>query len=300
MITGVRRQPSQWRIPRQYRDRAWALLMSLALLLGVSSISTASAYAEPSGGVAEEVPAGKPFDPISLRSGQELLSGDRLVIGTIIDIKGGQIQVQYPDSLQPRFLPLALAEEKGMQVNKGDRVRMVFNEQQVLVDFHPLDQGEGQLRTLRGSVKEQMKVGQERVVIETDKKKTITYPVRPLIRSKVAAMPVGSPVLFLLDEADQIIDVTFGSEAALDRATREYGRMTKPKSTHARVDGTITKEVTDGRVTVKTAEGKQRTYAVRPYAAKELSHARKGDQVTLLIDDDNQVLDVAKPKPLRN
>ena len=142
--------------------------------------------------------------PAQLRDDLTLLSGDRIVIGTVVAVRGQQIEVQYPDSLQPRYLPLDRARERGMELKAGDAVRMVFNEQQILVDFHPLGKTQGKHHILSGTVAEQMKVGQERVVIERESGGSATFAVRPLIRSKVAALPISVPAVFLLDESNQV------------------------------------------------------------------------------------------------
>lgn len=45
--------------------------------------------------------------------------------------------------------------------------------------------------------------------------------MRPLARSKVSAIPVRAPAVFLTDETNKIIDATFGSEGALQRQTAD-------------------------------------------------------------------------------
>ncbi|GKS57998.1 hypothetical protein YTPLAS18_15250 [Nitrospira sp.] len=266
--------------------------IALSALLGMTiSGATAVRAAETQGG--GEIGAAR---SVQLRDQQQLLAGDRVVVGTVIAVRGQQIEVRYPDSLQPRYLPLDRARERGMEFKPGDAVRMVFNDQQVLVDFHPLGTAKGEHHILTGKVAEQMKVGQERVVIERDDDGSATYAVRPLMRSKVAALPVSVPAVFLLDEANQVIDVTFGDMKALEQVKHQYKQMSNPKAPHTRIDGTLVSGISDGRITVKTREGDKQTFEVRPFAAKELSRLSTGDQVTLLIDTENQVLDVATLK----
>jgi hypothetical protein len=91
----------------------------------------------------------KEFSPVKQSNNQVLLSGDRIVIGTVERIAGDQIEVEYPESLQPRYLPLSQAREKGMQINKGDMIKMVFNEQHTLVDFHSLGHVEVQHQIIK-------------------------------------------------------------------------------------------------------------------------------------------------------
>ena len=272
----------------QAAKQIWNIaLITLVVITCSVSADLSARDTQGSGGVGDNVP---------IREHQQLLPGDRVVVGTVIALRGQQIEVQYPDSLQPRYLPLNRARERGMDFNPGDAVRMVFNDQQVLVDFHPLGQAEGTHHVVTGTVAQQMKVGQERVVIQQTDGSSVTYPVRPLTRSKVAALPVSVPAVFLLDEAEQVVDVTFGDMKALEEVKKQYKRMSNPKSAHSRIDGTIVSTISDGRITVKTQEGDQQTFQVRPFAAKELAELSAGDEVTLLVDTENRVLDVATLK----
>lgn len=228
-----------------------------------------------------------------LQGTSQLLPGERTVIGTVKAIHGNQIKVEFTDSLQPRYLPLAIAEAKGMKIQPGDPVKMVFNDQQVLVDFHPLGNKDSHHAIITGYVAEEMKVGQERVVIKDDNGEPTTYEVRPLIRSKLASMPIGAPAVFLVDETNQVVDVTFGDSVALEEIKREYRQISSPKAPHLRINAIVVGMEPEGHITVKTTDGEQRVYPLRPYAAKELARVHAGDEIILLIDSSQQVLDVA-------
>lgn len=171
----------------------------------------------------------EPRQEVALRQNQQLLPGDRTVIGTVESIQAEQIKVDYEDSLQPRYLPVSVATAKGMEFQPGDRVKMVFNEQQVLVDFHPLGHKDEHHLLLLGTVAETMAVNQDQVTVKTEAGQTKTYPLRPLIRSKMAAVPVGVPAVFLLDETDHIVDVTFGDRSALETVKGKYRQMSSSK-----------------------------------------------------------------------
>ncbi len=235
------------------------------------------------------------FSPVKQSNKQVLLSGDRIVIGTVERIAGDQIEVEYPESLQPRYLPLSQAREKGMQITKGDKIKMVFNAQHVLVDFHPLGHVEGHHQIIKGVIDQQMPVGQEHVVIKTTSGKTSAYTVRPLARSKVASMPVGVDAVFLADETGKIVDVTFGSIEALTQASQEYQQMSNPLAPHARMAGRVLSPLTDKTITIETSDGKTWTYPVRSFLTERVSAFKKGEQLTLLIDSDDQVIDVTLP-----
>ncbi len=112
----------------------------------------------------------------------------------------------------------------------------------------------------------------------------------------MASMPVGIDAVFLADETGAIIDVTFGSEDAVEQASHEYTRMSQPKSAHTRIDDVVFESLANNTITIETAVGKKRTYQVRPLLENELRDFKRGEHLTLLIDSDNYVIDVAKPK----
>ena len=228
-----------------------------------------------------------------------LLPTDRIVTGLVEDVQGDQIKVDVGE-VQPRYLPLAMAKEKGFpEIKKGDKLVIVLNEQNLLVDYHPFGEG-GHHHVVRGSLVTPLVVGHDRAVIRTADGKEQSLEIRPLAQTRVAALPVGSPALFLLDETNKISDAFFGSEEALARSEREY-RMTQwqgspMKGTHTRVSATLVKPPKDGRIMVRTEQGKEETYQIRPIAQDKLSVIREGDKVILLIDDEHKVVDVAVPK----
>lgn len=269
-----------------------SMVAVLCIVLILSGCVGAQSARSPEVSTAQPLPALK-HAPTS-RSTSQLLPGDRIVFGTAKAISGNQIKVEYADSLQPRYLPLSVAEAKGMELKPGDSVMMVFNEQQVLVDFHPWGHKDSHHTVMAGHVAEQMKVGQERVVVRADDGETTTHPVSPLIRSKLASMPIGAPAVFLVDETDHIVDVTFGDSVSLEHMKHEYRQISNPKAPHDRINGTVVEVMADGHIMIKTTDGEQQVYSVRPYAAKELALVQAGDAITLLIDSSQQVLDIAR------
>jgi len=46
---------------------------------------------------------------------------------------------------------------------------------------------------------------------------------------------------------------------------------------------------------VKTPDGKEQMFEVRPYVQEKVSRAGEGADVVLMIDDENKVSDVARP-----
>jgi hypothetical protein len=228
-----------------------------------------------------------------------LLPTDRIVVGTVEDIQGDQIKVNLGE-LQPRFLSLGMAKEKGFPpIKKGDKLVVVLNDLNLLVDYHPFGKG-GQHHVVRGSLVTPLVIGHDRAVIRTTDGREESFEIRPLAQSRVAAIPVGSPALFLVDETNKITDAFFGSEEALARSEREY-RVSKwqgssLKGAHTRLPATLVKGPKDGHVMVRTEAGKEETYQIRPIAQDKLSVVREGDKVILLIDEEHKVVDVAVPK----
>lgn len=161
----------------------------------------------------------------ALRGLPQMLPGDRIVIGTVKTILSEQIKVDDHESLQPRYLPLSIAREKGMELKPGDRVRMVFNEQHVLVDFHPLGHRTDHHSIIMGRIMQEVQAGQDDVVVKTEDGRTKSYLFRPLIRSKMSSVPTNVLAVFLVDETDHIVDVTFGDFAALKKIKMAYRQM---------------------------------------------------------------------------
>lgn len=207
----------------------WSILVVLCTTLGISGCTSAGSASEKTSSSGKPMASSSSGQDIALRSNPQLLPGDRTVFGTVDAIQGEQIKVDYEDSLQPRYLPVSIANAKGMKFQPGDQVKMVFNEQQVLVDFHPLGHKDDHHTLLMGTVAEQMPLYQDEVTVKTEDGQTQRYPLRPLIRSKMAAVPAGVPAVFLVDETDHIVDVMFGDRAALERVRGQYRQMPSSK-----------------------------------------------------------------------
>jgi hypothetical protein len=156
-----------------------------------------------------------------------LWPGHRIFTGTIESIQGDVIKVNTGE-LQPRFLSLKEAKEKGLSpLKQGDRVQLVVNDQNIVVDYHPAGQGIWH-RIIRGQLAQPLPVGQEWAVIRTEEGKEEAFYVRPLARAKVSAIPVGAPAVFFTDEGNKVIDATFGSEDVLQHKTSEW-KKSPPK-----------------------------------------------------------------------
>jgi hypothetical protein len=219
-----------------------------------------------------------------------LWPGHRIVTGTVEAVVGDLVKVSTGELL-PRFLSAKEAAEKGVPpLNKGDQLQLAINDQNLVVDYH-LTGRKLWHRIIRGRLAQPLPVGHEWAVIRTDRGNEEAFSVRSLVRSKVSAIPVNTPAVFLTDEANKIIDATFGTEQVLQQQTREW-KKSPPKAAYRRIEGTLVRS--PGWVIIKTQDGKDQAYEVRPYIQEKLAKSPEGGSVILMVDDDNKVSDLAE------
>ncbi len=222
----------------------------------------------------------------------ELLSGDRIILGTVKEIRGGQAKVDTGE-VQPRYLPMNVRKGKELPaLKKGDRVEITVNDENLIVDIHLVGE-ESHHRILVGTLPQPLITGHEKAVIRTEDGKEESFLVRPLARSKVASVPVGVQVVFLIDEMQQIADVTYGSAEAVAEAQRLWQKASPLKASFSRVTGVILKPLDSNTITIQTEEGAEQSYEVRPIPQKKLGKLSKGETVVLFVDDENKVTDVS-------
>ena len=229
----------------------------------------------------------------------ELLPEHRVIFGTVEAITGEQIRVNTGE-LQPRFLSLKIAKDKGLpEIKPGDRLEITLNDNNAPVDYHSVG-GDSQHKVVRGELVTPLVVGQDRALIRTETGKEESYALTGAAKSKLAAMPVGSEVLFFLDESNKIADATFGSQEAVERRQSESRKgevtISPAKGAHVRVVGTVVKPLKMNRVSIKKENGKEETYEVREAAQEKLSQVQTGELIILLMDEENKVIEVAKPE----
>jgi hypothetical protein len=223
----------------------------------------------------------------------QLLQGDRVLIGTVQEVRAGQARIDTGE-IQPRFVPMGVREAKGLpDLKKGDRVEITINDQNLLVDVHLI--GEMSFhRVVEGQLIQPLVTGHMRGVFRTTEGKEESHFIRPVARSKMASIPVGVDAVFLIDESDRIVDVTFGSKEAVRRAVELWEKKTPLKGNFDRIVGVILAPLHNNEITVR-ADAADYAYEVRPLAQRKLTKLSKGDAVVLLVDDDNKVTDVAVP-----
>ncbi|HKN85889.1 MAG TPA: hypothetical protein VJV04_03420 [Nitrospiraceae bacterium] len=218
-----------------------------------------------------------------------LWPGHRILTGTVESVVGDLVKVNTGELL-PRFLPVKEAIDKGLPpLKKGDQIRLAINDHNLVVDYHLIGQDVWH-RIIRGRLAQPLPVGQEWAVIRTDRGKEEALSVRPLARSKVSVIPVNAPAVFLADEANKIIDAAFGDETALQQQTGEW-KKSPPKAPYRRIEGTLVRS--PGWVIIRTPDGKDQAYEVRPYIQEKLVKSPEGGAIILMVDDENKVSDLA-------
>ena len=226
----------------------------------------------------------------------ELLSGDRVLLGTVEEIRSDQAKINIGEG-QPRYIPMNVRKAKGLpDLKTGDLVEVTVNDQNLLVDVHKVGEASHH-RVVRGQLAGPVDTGHDKAVIRTTDGKEESHLVRPVARSKVASIPVGADVIFLIDELDKIVDVTMGSVESVHRAA-ELGQQKSPlKGNLSQVVGVILKPLKDNTIVIRTEDGKAHSYEVRPLIQPRLGTLAKGDFAVLLVDEEHKVTDVAfEPK----
>ncbi len=226
----------------------------------------------------------------------QFIEGERPVLGRVEAVTSGQIKVDIGE-VQPRFIPLKPAKEKhfSSDIKPGDELVLVLNAENLLVDYHPLNHPGGHHRIIYGRIAQNLPIGQDKVVIRDDQGKEDSFLVRSQARSKLAAINVGAPAVFLLDETNKVSDATFASKHAAETAS---GLRSPIKGANRQVDGTIVEPLASQRIRIKTEQG-ERPYEVHQVIRDRVSKLAKGDEVILLVDNDDKVIDVAVPPQSR-
>lgn len=225
-------------------------------------------------------------------STDQLLPGDRVLLGTVEEIAGQQARVNTGE-VQPRYIPMNVRKAKELpELKKGDRVEITVNDQNLLVDVHVPDEA-GHHLVVHGQLAEPLVTGHDKAVIRTANGKEQSHIIRPVARSKVASIPVGVDAVFLIDELDRIVDVTFGSRESVHRAAELWQKKTPLKGNFSHISGVILEPLSHNTVAIRTENGTQHRYDVRPLIQDRLRSLSQGDSVVLLVDNENMVTDVA-------
>jgi len=256
------------------RNKLWQLVVLSVWWLSAASIAVA----------ASEVEQTQP----------RFFPGGQVLLGTVLEVRSDQARIDTGE-MQPRFTPMGVRKAKGLpELKAGDRVEITVNDQNLLVDVHLIRESSNH-RVVQGRLTQPLVTGHDRAVLRTTQGKEESHFIRPVARSKVASVPVGADAVFLIDELDKIVDVTFGNKEAVHRAAELWKKKTPLKGNFEKVAGVILTPLENNRIVIRTEGGTEQPYEVRSLAQWRLARLSQGDAVVLLVDDENKVTDVAIP-----
>jgi hypothetical protein len=132
-------------------------------------------------------------------------------------------------------------------------------------------------------------------LIRTEDGKESSFPIRTQARSKMASIPVGVEAVFMVDETNKIVDVNLANKEAVEQAGTMSEQKSPLKGAQQRVLGTVVKPMQENHITIRTREGQEQPFEVRPSMRDKMATLTQGEAVVLLVDGDNQVADVAVP-----
>ena len=260
------------------------------LLVGITAASggdkTSTGTSKPQSTMEQEKMDGGRQQPFTL------LPGHRVIKGVVESVKADQAKVNSGDTgeISPRYLSLERAKEKGFTLKQGDKVTIMVNDKNHVVDYH-LTGGEGHShhQVVKGKLAQPLKVGQEQAIIKTKDGKEQSFAVRPLARSEVAAIPFDTEGLFLIDETNKIASATLTKDVTSED---DWARSTA-YNVYRHIEGVIQETPDKKSLTIHTKNKKSLTLPVWDYLQNELEELSKGMPVTLLVDQNDKVADIA-------
>lgn len=228
-------------------------------------------------------------------SKSNLLPTHRIIIGTVKAITDdfAEVSEEETGNLTPRYLNLNRAREKGFILRVGEKVAIVLNPQNLVVDYHRAGLT-GPHEIIHGQLLNPLVVGQEWAIIHTKQGAVHPYPVRPLARSKVAAIPPETDAVFFIDESNKIADAMFGKET-ITKMTDEGWAGSSAYNVYRQKKGIVANISPTHTVTIAVPNQGEHEYAIWSFAQSKLKNLSKGDRITLLLDSDNKVVDIAIP-----
>jgi hypothetical protein len=199
-----------WRTLRPRKSYRFGWLCLLYLLLASSAMYS---FLQPATAQANaELDRDRPF----------LLPDERIIVGTVQHVNSGGIQVDIGE-LEPLFLSgHAVSDKKIWPVKPGDKLKIIFSNENEPVAFHQADQPGWDI-AIKGQLLKPLQDDHSWAVLQTDWGTNLPYKVTEYARHKVQNIPVEAPALFLFDRQGVIVDATYGSEQALRGTPSRWG-----------------------------------------------------------------------------
>jgi hypothetical protein len=229
-------------------------------------------------------------DEVSGDQHHELISGDRTLLGTVREVRSGQYKVDTGLG-QPRFIPIQVRKDKELpDLKKGDRVTISLNDQNLIIDVHLVGETSHH-RVVKGQLAQPLITGHGKAVIQTKKGQQEPHFIRPLARSKVASIPVGVDAIFLIDEINTIVDVTYASKETAVHASRFSNQKSPLKGNFRQVTGVIVTSLNHNKISIRSDKGQVEQYEVRQLLQNNMEGLLQGQTVVLFVDEDSLVTD---------
>lgn len=269
-------------------------IMMVVLALGVVGADNVCSASSPQ---RESSPSKKSMDlggqRVVTEPTDQLIPGNQLVLGRIKNIRSDQIEVDI-GNLQPLFVPLKPAQQKGQTFKPGDAIVVTISDHNAVVDYHhPGERSHHQV--LRGRLTTPLTVGLDKAIIKTQQGDQ-PFVVAERARGKLSAMPVGPELLFLADETGQLVDAQLASKEAVQESAENNKARIKGAHRQMRAIFKGVESPSDGgegRLKI-VQRGREQQVPFHPPLDK-LDQLKSGQDVVLLMDDQGYVLEIATP-----
>ncbi|HZR45303.1 MAG TPA: hypothetical protein VFA47_01270 [Candidatus Manganitrophaceae bacterium] len=147
-------------------------------------------------------------------------------------------------------------------------------------------------RNVTGTVE---RIESDMVFLKTNEGTTRNFAVKESKREGLKSLQPGDQVSLELDEGNSIIDIHKDGAMAQgndQKGIGDRGGLGAGDSGHKSVVGTVENFDPAQKILIlKSDQGKSESYQVKDAAATKLNGIKKGDKVTLEIDEQNRVMD---------
>lgn len=278
-------------------ERIGRHMIMAALALALADVALAAEGASTGSASPSRDPVQAGGNRVISEATENLLPGNRLVLGRIKDIRSNQIEVDI-GTVQSLFIPLKPAQLKNQTFKPGDPIVVTMSDINAVVDYHHPDE-QSKHRVFRGKLTTPLTVGLDKAVIETTEGQK-TFMVAPRAKGKLTAMPVGPELLFMTDETGHLVDAQLSSaqavqESAENNKARIKGAHQQRRAVFQGAEQPSASGPAGGEGRLKILDqGQERELKFHPPLPK-LEHLQKGQDIVLLMDDQGYVLEIATP-----
>lgn len=268
-----------------------ACLLVVVLLSGCSGRALTSAHAAEA-----KAPGPLGQETVISEATHQELPGERVILGRVTSIRGGQIVVDIGE-VQPLRVPLKSATDKGQSFEAGDFIIVTMNDHNAVVDYHHA-RNHARHQVIRGELTTPLTVGWNKAIVRTEAGEQ-GFWIASQARAKLEVIPVGVEVIFLADETGQLVDAQLASEESVQRSAQNGEGSTHSKAptkgAHAQLPA-VYHSATADRIRVTIPSDRSKTELPIRHPLRKLEQLKAGQEVVLLMDDDGYVLEIATPE----